>query len=87
MVRLKEQSIPGAIQDPMQFWEIEGDDDLNATIIFRIDKSAIAPKKLDTNSLLRSFNGNIYKPFTEEHVTINDKGTYYEIIIINVNKF
>jgi hypothetical protein len=86
-VRLKEESVPGAIKDPMQFWEIEGDNDLNATIIFRIDKSAIAPKTLNTNSILRFFNGNIYKPFTEEQVTINDMGTYYEIIITNVNKF
>jgi hypothetical protein len=86
-VRIKEISVAGAIKDPMQFWDIEGDDDLDATIIFRIDKSAIAPKALNTNSILRFFNGDIYKPFTEEQVTINDMGTYYEILIINVNQF
>ncbi|MBS3999411.1 MAG: hypothetical protein KGZ71_02895 [Desulfobulbaceae bacterium] len=87
MVRLYEQSVPGAIKDPMQFWEIEGDDNLNATIVFRIDKSAIAPKTLNTNSILRFFDGDGYIPMTEEQVTINDMGTYYEIIIINVNQF
>jgi hypothetical protein len=86
-VRLKEQSVPGAIKDPMQFWEIEGDDNLNATIIFRIDKSAIAPKTLNTNSILRFYDGEKYLPMTENQVTINDKGLYYEIIIINVNQF
>jgi hypothetical protein len=87
IVRLYEQSVPGAIQDPMQFWEIEGDDNLNATIVFRIDKSAIAPKTLNTNSLLRFNDGTGYIPMTENQVTINDKCLYYEIIIINVNKF
>jgi predicted outer membrane repeat protein len=86
-VRLKEQSVPGAIKDPMQFWDIEGDDDLDATIIFRIDKSAIAPKTLNTNSILRFYDGEKYLPMAENQVTINDKGTYYEIIIINVNQF
>jgi hypothetical protein len=71
----------------MPFWEIEGDDNLNATIVFRIDKSAITPKTLNTNSLLRFKSGDKYLPMTEEQVTINDKGLYYEIIIINVNKF
>jgi hypothetical protein len=86
-VRLKEQSVPGAVKSPMPFWEIEGDDNLNATIVFRIDKSAITPKTLNTNSLLRFKSGDKYLPMTEEQVTINDKGLYYEIIIINVNKF
>ncbi|PKL85419.1 MAG: hypothetical protein CVV22_07620 [Ignavibacteriae bacterium HGW-Ignavibacteriae-1] len=86
-VRLHEQSVPGAIQDPMQFWDIEGDTGLDATIIFRIDKAAIAPKTLNTNSILRFFDGNGYIPMTEEQVTINDMGTYYEIVIINVNQF
>ncbi|MCO5251939.1 MAG: hypothetical protein M9949_11050 [Candidatus Kapabacteria bacterium] len=87
MVRLVEKSVPGAVKVPIPFWDIDGDDNLDATIIFRIDKSAIAPKKLNTNSILRFFDSDKYLPMTEEQVTINDEGTYYEIIIINVNKF
>jgi hypothetical protein len=87
LVRLVEQSVSGGIKDPMFLWEIVGEDDLDATIIFRIDKSAIAPKTLNTNSILRFYDGEKYLPMAENQVTINDKGTYYEIIIINVNQF
>jgi hypothetical protein len=86
-VRMVEKSVPGAIKDPMLFWDIAGDNNLNATIILRMDKSAISPKTLNTNSILRFFDGTEYLPMTDEQVTINDMGTYYEISIINVNQF
>ncbi|MCO5251942.1 MAG: hypothetical protein M9949_11070 [Candidatus Kapabacteria bacterium] len=86
-VRMVEKSVPGAIKDPMLFWDVAGDNNLNATIILRMDKSAISPKTLNTNSILRFFDGTEYLPMTDEQVTINDMGTYYEISIINVNQF
>lgn len=86
-VKLNENSdVAGALTD---LWDITGADNSNATIIFRIDKAAISPKKLGSNSIIRYYDAeqDRYVPISSDRVTIIDMGLYYEITVIGVNKF
>jgi hypothetical protein len=70
-------------------WTITGPTGLNATIILRIDKAAIAPQTLDETIVIRYFDTDEqrYVPIPSANITVQDMGTYYLITITNVNKF
>jgi hypothetical protein len=70
-------------------WTITGPTGLNATIILRVDKAAIAPQTLDENIVIRYFDTDEqrYVPIPSANITVQDMGTYYLITITNVNKF
>lgn len=69
--------------------DIMGEDNLNATITLRIDKSALDSGTLSNNAQVRFFDAekNRYVPIDGNKFTIEDKGDYYLITITNVNKF
>jgi len=69
------------------FWDIIGSDNLNATVTFRVDKAAIAPNTLGSNTQLRFSDGTRYVPVNGEKFTISDEGTYYIMTLTGVNKF
>jgi predicted outer membrane repeat protein len=65
------------------FWNIIGDNNLNATLMFNISKTAISGEF----GLIRYWNGSRYVPIPQERTTIEDKGTYYQVSITGINQF
>lgn len=84
-VRISNQNPPGSINS--DFWDIEGPDNLQATITLRVDKAAIAPKTLSSSSQLRYFDGTKYTPVNGNNFSIEEFDDYYIITITGVNKF
>ncbi len=68
-------------------WDIDGESNLNATALFRIDKTAISAANPLLNNMLRYYNGVRYVPFSDERVTISDMDTYFNITITSINQF
>lgn len=71
------------------FWDINGPTNLNATVTLRIDKAAIAPTKIQSNSQLRFYDTEKgrYVPVNGDNFTVTDMGSYYLMAITNMNKF
>ncbi len=85
-IKLSNYSVAGAMSP--NFWDIDGPPNLDATITFRVDKAAIAPKRLNSHSQLRyKDNNDIYKPVQDNNFSISDEGSYYLITLTNVNKY
>ncbi len=71
------------------FWDITGPDNLAATLTFRVDKAAIAPNTIGSNTQLRYRNSTNtrYVPVNGGNFTVSDQGTYYILTINGVNEF
>ena len=82
-VRISNNNPSGSITS--DFWDISGPTSLNATVTLRVDKAAIAPKTLNSNSQLRYYNGTRYVPVANS--TIEEFDSYYIITISGVNQF
>ena len=82
-----DKSVAGAIKANIDFIDISGEVNLNATVIIRIDKSAIAPTAISSNILFRYYNGSRYVPIPQDRVSIADLGVYYELTITGMNGF
>jgi hypothetical protein len=65
------------------FWDIQGDNNLNATLKFNISKTAITGDV----GLIRFWNGSRYIPIPQDRTTIEDKGTYFQVTITGINQF
>jgi hypothetical protein len=70
-----------------KLWDIVGENDLNATIVFRIDKAAIPSGQLKQSDMVRFLNTGHYDIVPPENVTITDMGNYYVVMVTGVNKF
>jgi|GEM_PF-5862104 len=84
-IKLNPKSSTGAKSNML--WDILGDENLNATITFRIDKSAIESNIIKATDKIRYHDGMKYIEKPSESVTITEYDTYYEIIVSGVNKF
>jgi hypothetical protein len=65
------------------FWDIRGDNNLNATLIFKIEKTALSGEI----GVIRFWNGTRYVPIPQDRTTIEDMGTYYNVTITGINQF
>ena len=77
----------GALKSPMTFFDIYGDEDLDATVFLRIDKAAISPATMEANTIMRFWNGERYQPIPTDRVTISDQVDCYIITITGMNYF
>ncbi len=68
-------------------WDIDGESNLNATALFRLDKSALGNLETFVHSMMRHFDGSRYVPFPNDNVTISDMETYFNITITSINQF
>lgn len=69
------------------FRDIKGPDNLNATLTFRVDKAAIAPNKLGSNTQLRRNTDSRYAYINSDKFSIQEFSEYYMISVIGVNEF
>ncbi len=84
-VKLNIKTVGGAISD--KFWDIMGPENMDATLVFRLDKSAIAPKTLKSTTDVRFYDDIEEKYIRSSNAVISDEGTYYLITVNGVNKF
>ena len=84
-VRISNLNPTGSINS--DFWEIDGPENLDATITFRVDKASIAPKTLGSSTNLRYNNGSRYVPVNGDNFSIEEFNDHYIITITSVNKF
>lgn len=71
------------------FIDIDGANNLNATLTFRIDKVSIFPYTLNSNTQLRHRNstGTRYAIVEGNNFSIQEFDDYYILTITNVNEF
>ncbi|MBX3043014.1 MAG: hypothetical protein KIT33_02085 [Candidatus Kapabacteria bacterium] len=81
------KEVEGTLVSPMTFWDIYGEEDLDATVILRIDKAALGTTSIPANGIIRFWNGSRYQPIPTERVSIVEHDTYYIITITNMNYF
>ncbi len=91
-LNLPSQNISVKINDSNEassylIWDIDGESNLNATALFRVDKLALGNLDPMLNSSMRYFDGSRYIPFSNANVTISDLDTYYNITITSINQF
>lgn len=67
------------------FWDITGENDLNATLVLRLDKVLLGANTIPDNYLMRYYNGTRYVPIPEDRVNITDFSTYYQITLTEMN--
>ena len=79
--------VEGTLVSPMTFFDIYGDEDLDATVFLRIDKAAISPATMEANTIMRFWNGERYQPIPTDRVTISDQVDCYIITITGMNYF
>ena len=84
-IKINNKNIDGIINS--NFWDIIGPENLNATLTFRVDKAAIAPKTLNSNTQLRYFDGTKYTPVNGNNFSIEEFSDYYIITVTGVNEF
>jgi len=72
-----------------KFVQIDGEQNLNATMTMRVDKSSIAPKTISSTSNLRYFSTtkNRYVPFDGNKSSLEEFDDYYIISATGVNEF
>lgn len=68
-------------------FEIQGDDDLEATIVFTIPDASIQGGTLPENVIFRYWDTNRYVAIDANRVQIEDLGTSYRVTITGVNEF
>ena len=84
---LDNQNISGSTLTFLDVIDLKGPDNLNATVLFRIDKALLAPiTKINTTSM-RWYDGEKYVPIPPDKIRITNNDSYYLITITNVNKF
>jgi hypothetical protein len=67
------------------FWDISGENDLNATLVLRLDKILLGANTIPDNYLMRYYNGTRYVPIPQDRVNITDFSTYYQITLTEMN--
>ena len=67
------------------FWDITGENDLNATLVLRLDKVLLGANTIPDNYLMRYYNGTRYVPIPQDRVNITDFSTYYQITLTEMN--
>ncbi|MDT3741106.1 MAG: hypothetical protein RO257_16575 [Candidatus Kapabacteria bacterium] len=67
------------------FWDITGENDLNATLVLRLDKILLGANTIPDNYLMRYYNGTRYIPIPQDRVNITDFSTYYQITLTEMN--
>ena len=67
------------------FWDIKGENDLNATLVLRLDKVLLGANTIPDNYLMRYYNGTRYVPIPQDRVNITDFSTYYQITLTEMN--
>lgn len=71
------------------FWDINGPTNLDATLTLRVDKAAIAPKTLNSNTQVRYYDttNSRYVVVDGNNFSIEEFDTYYIITITGVDEF
>lgn len=82
-----DKNVDGTIVSNMDFWNIDFEENLNATLKLRIEKDAIAPAVIYNNIGIRYFDGSVYKQYPQENISVEEFSTYYIITITSVNQF
>lgn len=71
----------------IDFFDISGEVGLNATLTLRVPKSAINSGALSRANTIRYFKAGRYVPIAQSRITIEDRGSFYTIVISGLNEF
>ena len=86
-IRITSKDPSGSIN--YDFWDIDGPNNLNSTLTFRVDKQAIFPNTISTNSQIRFRNAadTKYIPVDGNNFVIIENEDHYIITVSKVNEF
>ena len=82
-----DKNVDGTIVGDMDFWAIDFEENLNATLKLRVEKAAITPTEIHENIGIRYYDGSAYTLYPQENVSVEEFSTYYIITITSVNQF
>lgn len=71
----------------VDFWDVDAEDNLNATLRLEIPKTALKTGNWKNNNLFRIHNGSRFVPIPAENVTVVDAGNTVQVTIIGMNEF